>query len=71
MIEDVFEKTASANECTGLFQRIHLDPEEIKTFHKMYNELNLFQRVRFVHFVFFLQNNAHVLQILQNFQKRP
>lgn len=40
MIEDVFEKTASANECTGLFQRIHLDPEEIKTFHKMYNELD-------------------------------
>lgn len=40
MIEDVFEKSASANECTGLFQRIHLDPEEIKTFHKMYNELD-------------------------------
>lgn len=39
MIEDVFEKTASANECTGLFQRIHLDPEEVKTFHRMYNEL--------------------------------
>ena len=35
-----FGDYASANECTGFFQRIHLDPEEIKTFHKMYNEID-------------------------------
>ncbi len=35
-----FDDYASANECTGFFQRIHLDPEEIKTFHKMYNEID-------------------------------
>ena len=40
MIEDVYEECASANDCTGLFQRVHLAPEEIKTFHKRYNELD-------------------------------
>lgn len=40
MIEDVFEQCASANECTGLFQRILLDPKEVETFHKMYNEID-------------------------------
>lgn len=40
MIEDVYERCASANECTGLFQRVALDPEEVALFHKMYNELD-------------------------------
>ena len=40
LIEEVFETCASANECTGLFQRINLDPEEIALFHKMYNEID-------------------------------
>jgi len=38
LIKEVFEKGVSANECTGLFQRIALDPEEVALFHKMYNE---------------------------------
>lgn len=40
MIRDVYEKCVSANECTGLFQKVALDPEEVETFHKMYNELD-------------------------------
>ena len=40
MIEDVFEQCASANECTGLFQKVALDPEEVKKFHKMYNDID-------------------------------
>lgn len=40
MIEDIYEKCASANECTGMLQRILLDPEEVATFHKMYNEID-------------------------------
>ncbi len=40
MNKELFDKCASAHEYTGLFQRIHLDPDEIKTFHKMYNELD-------------------------------
>lgn len=39
MIEDVFEQCVSANECTGLFQKVSLDPEEIRTFHRMYNNI--------------------------------
>lgn len=40
MIEDVYEKCVSANECTGAFQKVALDPKEVETFHKMYNELD-------------------------------
>ena len=40
IIQEVFDKCASANEVTGMFQRIHIDPEEIALFHKMYNELD-------------------------------
>ena len=40
IIHEVFDECASANECTGMFQRIHLDPEEVALFHKMYNELD-------------------------------
>ncbi len=38
MIEDIYEKCACANECTGLFQRVALDPDEVKKFHELYNE---------------------------------
>lgn len=40
LINEIFDNCASANECTGLFQRIHLDPEEIRLFHEMYNNLD-------------------------------
>lgn len=40
MIEDIFEECASANECTGLFQKVMLDPDEVEMFHKMYNEID-------------------------------
>lgn len=40
MIEDVFEECVSANECTGLFQKVALDPEEVRKFHKMYNKID-------------------------------
>ncbi len=38
MIEDLFEECASANECTGLYQKVSLDPEEVAKFHKKFNE---------------------------------
>ncbi|MDE7453101.1 MAG: hypothetical protein K2N22_01680 [Clostridia bacterium] len=38
MIEDIFENTASANECTGLYQKVSLDKKEIAKFHKQYTE---------------------------------
>ena len=34
------EGCASANECTGLLQKVSLDPDEVARFHKMYNELD-------------------------------
>lgn len=37
LIHDVFEECASANECTGLLQKISLDPDEVEKFHKMFN----------------------------------
>ena len=40
MIKDIYEECASANECTGLFQKVSLDPEEVKKFHKMYNAID-------------------------------
>ena len=40
MIEDVYENCVSANDCTGVFQVVTLDPEEIKKFHEMYNEID-------------------------------
>lgn len=40
IIEDVYEVCVSANECTGVFQKVALDPDEVATFHKMYNELD-------------------------------
>ncbi len=38
IIENVYEGSASANECTGALQRISLDPEEVAKFHKQYTE---------------------------------
>lgn len=40
MIEDVYENCASANDCTGVFQIVALDPEEVKKFHEMYNHID-------------------------------
>ena len=40
LIEDIFEQCASANECTGLFQKVSLDPDEVKKFHEMYNKID-------------------------------
>ena len=37
MIDDVFENCVCANECTGVFQKVSLDTEEIAEFHKQYN----------------------------------
>ena len=38
MIEDIFEGTASANDCTGLYQKVSLDTDEIAKFHKQFIE---------------------------------
>lgn len=37
IIEDVYENSASANDCTGAFQVVHLDPEEVKKIHEKFN----------------------------------
>lgn len=36
LIDDVYDGTASANECTGLYQKVSLDKKEIEKFHKQY-----------------------------------
>lgn len=36
MIKDLYEGTASANDCTGLYQKVSLDTDEIAKFHKQY-----------------------------------
>lgn len=38
LIQELMDDCASANECTGLIQKVSLDPEEVKKFHKMYTE---------------------------------
>ena len=38
MIDEFMEGTASANECTGLYQKVSLDPDEIAKFHKQFIE---------------------------------
>ena len=40
IIEKVYESCASANDCTGAFQVVPLDPQEVEKFHKMYNEID-------------------------------
>lgn len=37
-IEDMFEGTVSANECTGLYQKVYLDTDEIAKFRKRFIE---------------------------------
>lgn len=37
-INELMDSCASANECTGLLQKVDLDPDEVAIFHKMYNE---------------------------------
>lgn len=39
-IEELMDSCVSANECTGLFQKVSLDPDEVAKFHKMFNELD-------------------------------
>ena len=38
MIEDMMDAVACANECTGLYQKVSLDTDEIAKFHKEYIE---------------------------------
>ncbi len=40
LINEIYDDCASVNECTGLLQKILLDPEEVEKFHKMYNEID-------------------------------
>ena len=39
-IEELMDGCVSANECTGLFQKVSLDPKEVAKFHKMYNDID-------------------------------
>ena len=38
LVEEVVEGSASANECTGAYQKVSLDPDEVAKFHKEYIE---------------------------------
>lgn len=38
MIHDIFDGCACANECTGLYQKVSLDTDEIAKFHKQFTE---------------------------------
>ena len=38
LIDDLFEECVSANECTGLYQKVSLDTDEIAKFHKQFTE---------------------------------
>lgn len=38
LIKELFEDCASANECTGMYQKVSLDTDEIAKFHKQFNE---------------------------------
>ena len=40
LIDELMDDCASANECTGLFQKVALDPDEVAKFHKMYNGID-------------------------------
>lgn len=39
-IHELMDECVSANECTGLLQKVSLDPKEVAKFHKMYNGLD-------------------------------
>lgn len=43
LIDEVFVDCASANECTGLLQKITLDPAEVRKFHRMFNSVDSFE----------------------------
>lgn len=36
MIADIYDECVCANECTGLYQKVSLDTEEIAKFHRQY-----------------------------------
>ena len=36
IIEDIFDGSVCANECTGALQKISVDPEEVARFHAEY-----------------------------------
>lgn len=38
MIERIFDGSVCANECTGLLQKISLDPDEVAEFHEEYTK---------------------------------
>lgn len=38
MIEEIFDGTVCAAECTGLLQKISVDPEVVAEYHKQYTE---------------------------------
>ena len=38
LIKELLNDCASANECTGLYQKVSLDKDEIAKFHKQCNE---------------------------------
>lgn len=38
MIGDIYDDCVCANECTGLYQKVSLDTDEIAKFHKQYTE---------------------------------
>lgn len=40
LIDDLLDECVSANECTGLYQKVSLDTKEVEKFHKQYNEEN-------------------------------
>lgn len=39
LIDELYNDCASANECTGLYQKVSLDPEELALFHKLFNDI--------------------------------
>lgn len=36
MIDELFSECASANECTGLYQKVSLDPDEVAKLHAQF-----------------------------------
>ena len=38
LIGDIYDECVCANECTGLYQKVSLDPEEVAKFHKQFND---------------------------------
>ena len=36
LINNLYDECVCANECTGLYQKVSLDPEEVAKFHKQF-----------------------------------